>query len=207
MMTTSFRRIFFTGVLIGLGGVSAARAQFAAYGMVNGERLKAVDCTDQQNICASNDGTVRPYGGTLGGYYDFRTYGPVTLGADARATFLNSNKSAFTYQGGPDFARHFSVLGGARATFKTPFKVLRPYVEIAAGLGRTDATTPPMLPALNLVYQNFTQVQGFAGLDIALFDNVDLRAVELGAGEMFGSGSHTIQTIGVGLVFHPTREK
>jgi hypothetical protein len=196
MMNMSFRRIFFTGVLIGLGCVSAARAQFAAYGMVNGERLKAVTCTDQQDICASSDGTVRPYGGTLGAYYDLRTFGPVTLGADVRASFLNSNKSAFSFQGGSDFARHFSALGGARATFKTPFKVLRPYIQASVGLGRTDATTPPVLPALNLVYQNFTQV----------FNNVDLRAIELGAGEMFGSGSHGIQTIGVGLVFHMTRE-
>ena len=206
MKNMSFRKFFLMGVLIGLGCVSAARAQFAAYGMVNGERLKAVTCTDQQNTCASNDGVLRPYGGTLGAYYDFRTYGPVTLGADVRASFLNSNKSAFTFQGGPDFARHFSALGGARATFRTPFKVLRPYVQVSAGLGRTDATTPPVLPSLNLIYQNFTQVQGFAGLDLALFDNIDLRAVEFGAGEMFGSGSHTIQTIGVGLVFHMTRE-
>ena len=73
----SFRKVFLMGVLVGLGCVSVARAQFAAYGMVNGERLKAVTCTDQQNTCASNDGVLRPYGGTLGAYYDFRTYGPV----------------------------------------------------------------------------------------------------------------------------------
>jgi hypothetical protein len=130
----------------------------------------------------------------------------VRLGVDFRASFLNSNKSAFSFQGGPGFARHISALGGARATFKTPFKVLRPYVQVSAGLGRTDATTAPVQPALNLVYQNFTQVQGFAGLDLALFQNVDLRAIELGAGELFGSSSHSIQMIGIGIVFHTSRE-
>jgi hypothetical protein len=202
MMTMSFRRIFFTAVLIGLGCVSAAQAQFAAYGTVSAERLKSINCDDPQNICASNDGTVRPYGGTVGAYYDLRTYGPVTLGADLRGVFLNSNKSAYSYQGGPDLVRHYSFLGGARATFKTPFKVLRPYAQVSAGLGRTNSTVPPPT-----YYQNFTQVQGFVGLDLALFDNIDFRAIELGAGELFGPSSHSIQSIGVGLVFHMTREK
>src|ERR1700744_3467817 len=98
MKSMNFRRIFLMGVVIGLGFVTAAQAQFAAYGMVSGERLKAVKCTDPQNICASPDGTVRPYGGTLGAFYDFRTYGPINLGIDVRASFLNSNKSAFTFQ-------------------------------------------------------------------------------------------------------------
>jgi hypothetical protein len=205
MKNMNFRRIFVLAVLIGMGCASAARAQFAAYGMLNGERLKAVKCTDPQITCASNDGTVRPYGGTLGASYDFRSYGLMTLGIDARASFLDSNKSAFSYQGGDDFARHYSILGGARGTFKTPYKVLRPYVQISAGLGRTDATTPPVQPKLNLVYQSFTQVQGFAGLDLALFQNVDLRVIELGAGEMFGPSSHSVQSIGFGIVFHGMR--
>jgi hypothetical protein len=201
MKNMSFRKIFLMGVLIGLGCVSAAQAQLAVYGTVSAERLKGINCADPQHICASTDGTVRPYGGTIGTYYDFRSFGPVSLGADLRGVFLNSNKSAYSYQGGPDLIRHYSFLGGARATFKTPFKVLRPYVQVSAGLGRTNSTVPP--PNF---YQNFTQVQGFAGLDIALFDNVDFRAIELGAGELFGPSSHTIQSIGLGLVFHMTRE-
>jgi hypothetical protein len=205
MKNMNFRKIFLMGVLVGLCCVPAARAQFAAYGTISAERLKSITCTDQQNLCASNDGMVRPYGGTLGAFYDFRTYGPVTLGVDARGSFLSSSKSAFSYQGGADLVRHFSVLGGGRATFKTPFKVLRPYVQISAGLGRTNAVTPPTLPALSLVYENFTQVQGFAGLDLALFQNVDIKAIEFGAGELFGSSSHSIQSIGIGIVFHTTR--
>jgi hypothetical protein len=215
MMTMSFRKIFFTGVLIGLGCVSVARAQFAAYGTVNGERLKDIVCVDQLQGCTTTSGTpvtfgekstADPYGGTVGAFYDFRSFGPVTFGADVRASFLNTNKSAYAYQASTSFMRHYAFLGGARATFKTPFKVLRPYAQISAGLGRTDATQPPLPLTAALNYQNFTQVQGFAGLDLALFDNVDFRAIELGVGEMFGPSSHNIQTIGIGLVFHTTRE-
>jgi hypothetical protein len=202
MKSMNFRRIFFLGVLIGLGVATAARAQFAVYGTVSAERLKSVSCIDPQGNCAAGDGTARPYGGSFGAYYDFRSFGPVRIGADLRGTFLNSNKSAFSYSGGADFVRHYAGLGGARASFNTPFKVLRPYVQISAGFGKSNATS--LSP---VVFQNFTQVQGFAGLDLAVFSNVDIRAIEFGAGELFGSGSHSIQTIGLGVVFHTTREK
>jgi hypothetical protein len=206
MMTMGFRRILFVAALGAIGCGSAARAQFALYGTAGAERLKAVTCTDPKNVCASNDGVVRPYGGTVGAFYDFRTYGPVRLGADLRATFLNSNKSAYAYQGGVDVIRHYALLGGVRGTFKTPFKVLRPYIQASAGWGRTDATAAPLAPAYALNYQNFTQVQGFAGLDLAVFQNVDFRVIEFGAGEMFGPSSHSIQSIGIGIVFHTSRE-
>lgn len=193
----NFHRIFFLGAAIALGFVSVAHAQFAVYGGVSAERLKGIVCTDPQNTCASNDGTVRPYGVTFGAYYDFRTYGPVRLGVDLRGVFLNSNKSAFTFSGGTDFIRHYAGLGGARATFHTPFKVLRPYVQASAGFAKTDAVGG---------YKNYTQVQGFAGLDLALFQNVDFRIIELGAGELFGPSSHSIQTVGLGIVFHTSRD-
>ncbi len=197
MTSMNLRRIFFVGMVAGLFSVGVAQAQFAVYGGVSAERLRGIACNDPQNTCASNDGTVRPYGGTLGAYYDFRTYGPVRLGVDVRGVFLNSNKSAFTYSGGTDFIRHYSALGGARATFHTPFKVLRPYVQASAGFAKTDAVGG---------YQNYTQVQGFAGLDLALFQNVDFRVIEFGAGELFGPSSHSIQSVGLGIVFHTSRE-
>jgi hypothetical protein len=207
MKSMNFRRIFFLGVLIGLGSVSAAQAQLGVYGMVSAERIKDITCLDAQGNCATNDDTVRPYGGVVGAYYDLHSFGPVRLGADMRASFLNSNKSAYAYQGGGDLIRHYSILGGARATFNTPFKVLRPYIQASVGLGNTDATQPPPPGTSKLFYQNFTQVQGFAGLDLALFPNVDFRAIELGAGELFGSNSHNIQSIGIGIVFHTSRGK
>jgi hypothetical protein len=218
MKSMNFRRIFFLGALVGLGFAAAAQAQFAAYGMVNGERLKDIVCVDPRG-CASTTSTpvltgqkntADPYGGTIGAFYDFRSFGPVTLGADVRAVFLNTNKAAYAYQASSAFMRHDSFLGGARLTFKTPFKVLRPYAQISAGLGRTDATDPPLplaQPPGKLNYKNFTQVQGFAGIDLALWNNVDFRPIEFGYGEMFGSGSHTLESIGIGIVFHTSRNR
>jgi hypothetical protein len=214
MKSMNFRRILFLGVLVGLGFAAAAQAQFAAYGMVTGERLKDIVCADPRGCATNTDqgvafgqkNTAYPYGGTLGAFYDFRSYGLVTLGLDARASFLNTNKAAYAYQASSSFMRHMSFLGGARATFRTPYKVLRPYAQISAGLGTTDATDPPVT-AGKLNYKDFAQVQGFVGLDLALWQNVDFRPIELGFGELFGSTSHSIDSIGLGIVFHTSRNK
>jgi len=215
MKSMNFRRIFFLGVLVGLGCATVAQAQFAAYGMVTGERLRDIVCSEPGG-CASTSNQlvpvgaksgVDPYGGTLGVFYDFRSFGPVTLGADVRATFLDTDKAAYAYQASSASQRHDSVLGGARLTFKTPLKFLRPYAQISAGVGRSDATQPPIPTTLALDYRTFTQVEGFVGLDLALWDNVDFRPIEFGVGELFGSSSHNIQSIGIGIVFHPTRAR
>lgn len=177
-----------------------AQAQFGVYGMVTGERVTSIKCIDPTGVCAATSGTARPYGGTFGVQYDFKTYGPVTLGGDFRGAVLNSNKRADTFSGSANITRHYEALGGVRAVFATPFKILRPYAQVSAGLGRAnvDSTNPAM-------YQNHGQVEGFAGLDLALFPSVDIRAIEFGAGEMFGSGSHGIQQVGLGIVFHLPR--
>lgn len=195
MKSMNFRRIFFLGVLVGLGLAPMARAQFAAYGMVSAERVKDYICL---NRCASTDGTERPYGGTVGMYYDFRSFGPVRVGVDVRGNFLSASKSATTYEGGPGLERYNSGLGGLRATFRTPFKVLRPYAQVSAGYTKAIREGEST---------NYTQVQGIVGLDLALFQNFDFRPIEVGMGELFGSSSHTIQSIGLGIVFHTARDK
>ncbi|HEX4154785.1 MAG TPA: hypothetical protein VHY48_04150 [Acidobacteriaceae bacterium] len=178
----------------------AARAQFGVYGTVTGERVTGFICQDPQGHCAASNGTVKPYGGTFGGYYDFRSLGPFRVGVDLRGSVLNSNKSATLYASSTDLVRHYAALGGLRAEARTPFHWLHPYVEAAAGLGRSNATS-----VVATQYQNYTQVQGFVGADITLLPMLDLRAIELGAGEMFGPSSHSIQSIGIGVVFHTGR--
>ncbi|HVG26513.1 MAG TPA: hypothetical protein VM865_02820 [Acidobacteriaceae bacterium] len=170
------------------------------YGTVTGERLTGFTCTDSRGQCASSGGVARPYGGTFGGYYDFRSAGPFRLGVDLRGSVLNSNKSATTYASSTDAVRHYAVLGGVRAGVNTPLRWLHPYAQVSAGWARTNAAEQ-----LPINYQNFTQVQGFVGADVTLLPRVDLRAIELGAGEIFGSSSHSIQSIGIGVVFHTRR--
>ena len=186
----------------------AARAQVGVYGTVTGERLGGFTCLSESGQCAASGGVAKPYGATFGGYYDFRSIGPVRLGVDVRGSVLNSNKSAVTDNSSVDFVRQYSALGGLRGEFKTPFHWLHPYGQVSAGLGRTNADFPASTEFPNgssRNYQNFTQVQGFAGADITLLPILDLRAIELGAGEMFGPSSHSIQSIGIGVVFHTPR--
>lgn len=178
----------------------AARAQVGVYGTVTGERLNGFTCT--QTSCAASNGTEKPYGGTFGGYYDFRSMGPFRLGVDLRGSVLNSNKSATNFASSTDFVRHYSFLGGVRAGVHTPLKWLHPYAQMSAGLGRSNADLVATDPR---AYQNYTQVEGFVGADISILPVLDLRAIELGAGEMFGPASHSIQSIGIGVVFHTPR--
>lgn len=198
MKSQNFRSIFLLGAVIALGSLSAAHAQVAVYGTVSAERMNSIACLDSTN-CAANNGSVRPYGGTVGVYYDFKSYGPIRIGGDLRGVFLNSNKRADFYSGGADAVRHYAGLGGLRATYNSRFKVLKPYVEVAGGYAKTDANSA-------FIYKSYGQVQGFVGLDLALFHNFDLRAIEFGEGAIFGDSTHNVQTIGLGVVFHTARD-
>jgi hypothetical protein len=178
----------------------AASGQTGVYGVVTGERMSGFTCQDPQGRCSATGGVVKPYGATFGGYYDFRSLGPVRLGVDVRGSVLNSNKSATTYSSSVDQIRHYAALGGLRGEFKTPFRWLHPYAQLSAGYMRSNAaeTNPGS-------YQNFTQVEGFAGVDVPLAPWMDVRAIELGAGAAFGPSTHSIQSIGIGVVFHTAR--
>jgi len=97
-----------------------------------------------------------------------------------------------------------TVLGGVRGTFHTKFSWLRPYAEIAVGRTSTDAANGPGL------FSSYVRYQGFGGLDIRIMSVMDLRAIELGLGNMNevsgGSGSISVRSIGAAIVFHtPSR--
>jgi len=189
-----FRKIaLFSAALMTLCCANALRAQVGLYATITGERISGIQCLDPQGICASTDGTVKPYGVNFGGYYELRSFGPARLAAEVRGGVVNSNKPAYTYGASTDAVRHYTALGGVRASFHTPFKYIRPYASVDAGFARTDA--------VNGAYQNFTQVQAYAGVDVPLFSVIELRAIEFGAGELFGPSSHSTQSIGAGVVF------
>lgn len=203
MDSMSFRKILLFFAAVVLASAAPLRAQFAVYGTITGERLSGINCLDPQGRCAATGGEVKPFGGTFGAFYDFKTAGPVRLGVDARTSVMNSNKRADLYSSSAYGVRHYTALGGVRATFATPMKVLRPYAEVAGGFARSNLQVDA---ASNYdptkAYRNFSQVEGLVGLDLALFPMLDIRAIEFGAGEMFGPSSHSVQSIGAGLVFH-----
>ncbi len=177
--------------------VCPARAQFAVYGTFDGERVSGFTCQALNAQCASTNGIVRPYGGNFGVYYDFRNVGPFRIGADLRGNVFNSNKSAVNYQGGAGVVKQYGALGGVRASIGVPIPILHPYAEAAVGYAKTNAASvDPIL------YSNFTQVQGLIGLDITVLPYMDIRAIEVGAGALFGPSTHATQSIGAGIVFH-----
>jgi hypothetical protein len=190
-------------VLVGLGMGAAAHAQVGVYGTYSASKLSGITCfATAPAACSSAGGVVSPSGLQGGIYYDFKSFGPIRLGGDLRGGTFHSNKSAASSTGGTNATTANTVLAGVRATVKTPFPFLKPYVEGAGGWTRSNVTE------LNHTYDNFAQYEVFAGADIKVLPVIDIRAIELGIGNMnrFGSGagpsSVMVKTIGAGIVFH-----
>jgi hypothetical protein len=190
-------------VVFGLGMGAVAHAQAGIYGTYSASKLSGITCfATAPAACSSSGGVVSPSGLQGGIYYDFKSYGPIRLGGDLRYGSFHSNKSASSATGGKNATNAHTVLAGVRATFKTPFVPLKPYLEAAGGWTHSDVTEAAH------TYDNFAQYEVFAGADIKVLPIVDIRAIELGIGNMnrFGTGTGTssvpVKTIAAGLVFH-----
>lgn len=240
MKLMSFRKLLPLLAVFVLGLVRPASAQFGVYATFKGQRLGGVACPSFAAPCANNGGRVQPYGGNFGGFYDFRNVGPVRLGVDVRGDVLSSNKRGDSSAGGVGLVREYAVLAGVRGSVRTPISWLHPYAEVAGGYTRnnsngvytttTNTNTVTGLSTTSVffnpeVYSNYALLEGFVGLDIRILPNLDLRAVELGAGEAFGSvptavsvtstngktsastvtasspSTHSITSVGAGVVF------
>ncbi len=203
-----FRKFaLFSAALMAVCCAPLLHAQIGLYATVTGGRMSGIKCLDPQNVCASNDGSIRPYGTTFGGYYEFRSFGPARVGFDVRGSVLNTNKPADLYQASTDNIRHYTALGGLRAGFNTPIKYIHPYAQVDGGFARTNAVgqyhtvaagLSPFNPALD--YRNYGQVQGVAGIDVPLFSVLELRAIEFTGGEMFGPSTHSVVSLSAGVV-------
>ena len=194
------RTAFGIALVLFLFSSIAARAQLGIYATATGTWFGGITCPSFASPCAETDGKVKPFGGDFGAYYDFRTYGPIRLGVDARGAIQSSNKRADSAAGGPGIVKNYEALGGVRATFHTPVHWLHPYAEIAGGITRNNSsglytetiTTGPNAPppAFSFNPQNYTVyplLKGFVGLDIPILPFLTFRAIELGAGGAFGS--------------------
>ena len=200
------------GVLFffGLGYSLTANAQLGVYATATGNWFRGINCPSFASPCADTGGKVRPFGGNFGAYYDFRNFGPIRFGVDARGSIESSNKRGDSAAGGPGIVKHYEGLGGVRGTFRTPVRWLRPYAEIAGGFARNNAnglytntittnnTLNPPLTQSTLSfnpasYTEYGLVKGFVGLDIPLLPWLSFRAVELGAGTAIGTAT-TFQT-------------
>ena len=200
---------------VAVATATSSHAQVGVYGMFTVDRLSNIASSplplppNSSAPAFARANTVDPLGGTGGVYYDFLKLGPVKLGADLRGSILTTKRGAYINFNGPG-ARIYSVLGGVRGSFQTPVKSLKPYLQISAGLGRSDYGLYSSRPASsqplpNVIYNNF-QYEGLAGLDIKLLPILDWRVAEFGYGGLdpFGTNSHNypIKQVSMGFVFH-----
>lgn len=211
-----FRKAVLFLAAVAVATTTSAHAQFGAYGEFTVDRLSNIASSPLPPL--SNDptdarlDTVDPLGGTGGLYYDFLKLGPVKLGVDARGSILNTKRGAYVHFNGQG-ARLYSALGGVRASFRTKYAPLKPYLQFSAGLGRSDygLFTPSVaggVPGGNgqvVIHSNF-EYEGLAGLDIKLLPILDWRVAEFGYGGLnpFGTYSHNypIKQVSMGFVFH-----
>jgi hypothetical protein len=223
-------------LLLGLGCSWSAQAQIGVYAGYTGQRLSGIQCLSivaGYNDCSTNStslgvnqtkntsDSVDPSGLFAGGYFDFRNVGPVRLGVDLRYINGHSNKSASSAAGGKGATTVDTGLVGVRGVFNTPISWLKPYGEVAVGYTSSDATEPPCQTGTGAtllcsgastggprVFDSFVQYEAFVGADIRIASMLDLRAIELGIGNMnrFGNGtagstsSVGVMSVGVGVV-------
>ena len=197
-------------LLATLAFAASAHAQLAAYGTVT---LNSLGGSGTSPLAPKVDATgapvqylsdVNPIGGTFGVYYDFKSFGPIRLGVDARGVITNSKRGAELSAQGIG-VRIGSGLAGVRAVIRTPLPYLKPYVQGSAGIGKSDygfLTTSIGQPK---TVSNF-EYHIYAGADLRVLPVVDWRVVELGYGGMnpFGTDSHNypLRSVSTGIVFH-----
>jgi hypothetical protein len=198
----SFRNAVLLLASVAVATSVSAHAQVGVYGMFTVDRLSNIQSSPLLPSPAPRVDPVNPLGGTGGVYYDFLKLGPIKLGADLRGSILTTKRGAYVTNNGGG-TRIYSALGGVRGVFHTPFAPLKPYVELSAGLGRSDYG---LFTNGAVVLHNNFQYEGLAGLDIKLLPIMDWRVAEFGYGGLdpFGANSHNypIKQVSMGFVFH-----
>jgi hypothetical protein len=210
-----------------LSTVSAtAHAQFSAYGMFSVTRMTDIQsspilqtlspppCTGTTTTnCTAYSNFVNPLGFTGGVSWDFKTLGPATLALDLRGSIVKTHQGAQAYSEGAG-AHTYSGLGGIKASFNSPIRVFRPYVQASAGIGRSNygvltnagVTTGGTTIFPGVPTQNNLEYHIYAGGDLRFAPWGDWRVFEAGYGALhsFGTYSHDypVYSISTGVVFH-----
>ena len=181
----------------------AAHAQLGVYGMFTVNRLSVPTYSTTGVAGPEIKSSVDPIGGTFGVYYDVRTYGPVRLGVDVRGVDTTSKQEGISNFNGSG-TRIYSFLGGVRGSFHTPVEAIQPYVQMSAGLARTDhgASNTQTATGAPLPLSNDAEFHAYAGLDVHLFPLLDFRAIELGYGGITGgtNGVSSVKSLSTGFV-------
>ena len=204
-----FRKAVFFLAAVAVAVTTSAHAQVGVYGMFTVDRLSNIASSPLPAPTTTGPNarlnTADPLGGTGGIYYDFMKLGPIRLGADLRGSILTTKRGAnvsFNDTG----TRIYSALGGVRGTFHTKYAPLKPYIQLSAGLGRSDYGLSNTTSTGHVILYNNFQYEGLAGLDLKLLPIMDWRVAEFGYGGLnpFGTFSHNypIKQVSMGFVFH-----
>jgi hypothetical protein len=190
----------------------SAHAQFGGYALFSVEHQSGVQSSPLLAPGVAYNNAVNPLGFTGGAFYDFKSYGPVRLGVDARGSIVTTKRGA---QAGSDGAgtKTGSGLLGVRASFHTPVKYIKPYVQGSAGLGRSNfgILYPSGTTTAGSGLANAFEYHGYVGMDLQFVPFADWRVFEAGYGALTSSGnggaSHTypVLSISTGIVFHLSR--
>jgi len=189
---------------------STARAQAGVYGMFTVDRMSGIQSSPILPAGVAYNNSVNPLGFTGGAYYDFKSFGPVRVGVDLRGSTVNTHRGAQANSDGSG-AHIYSGLAGVRLSFHTPVKFIKPYVEGAAGIGRSNygvLTNANIYTYVNPGVQTISNLEyhGYAGVDIPFASFADWRMFEVGYGALnsFGNAAHTypIMSISTGVVLH-----
>lgn len=197
-----------------LAAAPSAHAQAAVYGTVTAQRLSGLSYTTQgtgtvNQPTTHTNGTSDPVGGTGGVYYDFRSFGPVHLGVDARFSIAHTSHGADPNAIGSG-GRVYTAMGGLRGSFPAHYRILAPYAGVDFGIARTDfgngGGNGPSTATGQVQIDHGFAYQGVAGLDIHALSVLDVRLFELGIGGVSGvssqSGSHLLESLSFGVVLH-----
>jgi hypothetical protein len=201
----SFRKAVFFLAAVAIAATTSAHAQVGVYGMFTVDRLSNIQSSPLLPSPAPRVDPVNPLGGTGGVFYDFLKLGPVKLGADLRGSILTTKRGADVSSNGAG-TRLYSTLAGVRGVFHTPLAPLKPYIQLSAGLGRTDYGLSNTTSSGHLILYNNFEYEGLAGLDVKVLPIMDWRVAEFGYGGLdpFGTYSHNypIKQVSMGFVFH-----
>jgi hypothetical protein len=200
-----FRKAVLFVAAVAVAATTSAHAQVGVYGMFTVDRLSNIQSSPLLPSPAPRVDPVNPLGGTGGVYYDFLKLGPIKLGADLRGSILTTKRGAYVTANAGG-TRIYSTLGGIRGVFHTPIAPLKPYIQLSAGLGRSDYGLSQTANGGHIILYNNFEYEGLAGLDVKLLPIMDWRVAELGYGGLnpFGTNSHNypIKQVSMGFVFH-----
>ncbi len=187
------RLLFAATLLIPIAAESQAISVYGTFSPVHASNVETgINASNQEQFTSywSNG-----FGGgvTLG----LIPIGPIRLGFD----FRGSTKSGLN---GADTA-----LAGLKFGIKVPLISLKPYVQASAGYLATRTANVSSGATPNTTFGNqYLAYEILGGLDYPLVHFVDLRLIEIGAGQgvnvfAFGSTANaTIFTVNTGIVVH-----